>query len=196
MKIISAVLTVSMMTVALGVGSSTPAQSCDYQPIPTPSEQVRTYSTDLGIQIDIPRNYRIRHDWGYNRLGERQSRLEVVDPATFDYDQCLVERGELLGERTPPLLTVTEVRLNEPQGEFADVVAARYGWMMSDVTIQQLNGVPALITIYPNDYQQMNKAVFWRSPGGDRLIMLNGLIDDPHHAAALDHAIQSFEIAL
>ncbi|MGB0562868.1 MAG: hypothetical protein ACPGVO_13850 [Spirulinaceae cyanobacterium] len=169
------------------------AETCTYGIIPEPSSQVRTYATDLGLAFAIPQNYRMRSLWGYSRDGEYQVQLEVVDPATFVYDQCLVEQGELLGERTPPLFTVRDVSLRT-SSDLETAVRERYPWLMSNAFIDEVNGVQMLGTYYQNDYQQQLKAVFWLVDGGDRLVVLEGLIDDPANEAAIERAIASMVI--
>ncbi|MEM8640549.1 MAG: hypothetical protein AAGG51_17290 [Cyanobacteria bacterium P01_G01_bin.54] len=182
------------ITVGLGLAPSEIALACDYGAIPEPSPEVRLYATDLGLQFAIPQNYSIRSAWGYSRNGDYQVRLEVVDPATFAYDQCLVERGELLGERTPPLFTLRDLRLLKTAPGLGAAVQERYPWLMSNAAIEQVKGMQVLTTYYQNDYQQSLVSVFWLVDGGDRLVWLEGLIEESVQAAAIERAIESMVI--
>ncbi|MEM8641516.1 MAG: hypothetical protein AAGG51_22275 [Cyanobacteria bacterium P01_G01_bin.54] len=208
MKTFSSFLAIASFALVFGVGGLTPAQTpaptCERAEVPAPSPQTRTYTTDLGIQFELPANYRVRATWREDPSSyEEELRLQVVDPAMFAYQQCLADQGELgdlweLESRVLFTVTITDLYPAEPELGLQDFAVKRYRWMLMHSTIawmETLNGESVLRVTYPEswDYQR-HKGLLWRSPAGDRLVMLTGAIDNAVHEAAVEQAIHSFTI--
>lgn len=204
MNTLSSGLAIASFALVLGIGGLTQAQTCDLGEIPEPSSQTRTYTADLGIQFEMPANYRVRATWREDPSDyEEELRLQVVDPATFAYQQCLADQGALkdfwhLDETTLFTVTITDLYTREPETDLRELAVERYRWMLMQSTIahlETLNGESVLRVTYPGswDYQR-HKGVLWLSPEGDRLFMLTGAVENDVKEAAVEQAINSFTI--
>ncbi|MGF1523163.1 MAG: hypothetical protein ACFBSF_12680 [Leptolyngbyaceae cyanobacterium] len=161
------------------------AQSCALKSPEAPSSELRAFrSTDLGLSLGIPINYRT--------MLRSSGHITFHDPSSFEFIQCLTDTGRY-GE-VPPYVSLEIYEAVLPDSDLIQIVRRKRPWVdyyNPEYSLIEVSGHPALQYEYLNEiYQTPIANISFFSRDGQTLITLSGPAQDP----ILENALSTLEI--
>jgi len=185
MKLIINSTTLLLSLVALGSISPMAAQpalacSADYDVVPA-SQNSRLYRNEsLGFSVNIPENYRT--------IARNDGRVEIVDPATFEFVQCVTRSYPRYGVITWsyakayigswPITNFTTSLREAMRSEEVSIPSDHRSFTFENGReIILIRGIDET-AVGPQGEVVYNLYAYFRSPDGRRLVVISGRMND------------------
>lgn len=159
--------TVLTGTVTIAFASSAQSQACiQYRGVVTPTSETRVYrNQQLGFSFKLPANY---------RLMAVKNGVQVLDPNTFEWTQCILRNREATEFKLAPIAVYT-TPVNSGVSDLKKIVKTEYPWINSSFSSTTISNQAAITTSYDETLgRERIKDIYLLSPNKKSLIRISG----------------------
>ena len=155
------------------------AQPCPNGKFVPPSQETRVYRNQRGFSFKMPANYRVM---------AVKDGVEVLDPAAFEWTQCIIRNREATEFKLAPV-AVYALPVNPGQRSLEALVKAQYPWVNARFSPTKVSNQPAVTYTAPDNlYGEMVTNVYFLTPNKKYLIGVSG----PAQGKVLSLALSTF----